>query len=211
MADETANNKTTTQETNTQQTETSKSSETETKAKGAETRAKQPTVEELTLQLAKANAENARFKNSIDKLTHDNKELTAWKRERMTAVEQQTEEEAQAKLQMEERIKELETYQAINEASKRYLEMGMNVELATATATAEVNGEMDVVMKNIKQNQEDTLTAAKAEWLKSRPDILAGGDGKSITQEQFDSMSMQERTKLFRSDPESYNRLVGRR
>ena len=180
----------------------------EAKAKG---NSKEPNAEELALQLAKANAENARFKNSIDKLTHENKELTAWKRERMTAAEQQTEEEARAKEQMEQRIKELEAYQAINEASKRYIEMGMNVELATETATAEVNGEMDVVMKNINQNKEDALAAAKAEWLKSRPDILAGGDGKSITKEQFDSMSIQERTKLFRSDPESYQRLVGRK
>lgn len=172
---------------------------------------KQPTVEELTLQLAKANAENARFKNSIDKLTHENKELTTWKRERMTVVEQQNEEEAKAKTQMEERIKELEQYQAINEASKRYLEMGMDVELATSTATAEVEGNMDVVMRNIKQNQESVLTAARAEWLKSRPDMLAGGDGKSVTKEQFDSMSMQERTELYRTDRESYERLVGRK
>lgn len=172
---------------------------------------KQPTVEELTLQLAKANAENARFKNSIDKLTHENKELTTWKRERMTVGEQQNEEEAKAKKQMEDRIKELEQYQAINEASKRYLEMGMDVELATSTATAEVEGNMDVVMRNIKHNQENVLTAARAEWLKSRPDMLAGGDGKSVTKEQFDSMSMQERTELYRTDRESYERLVGRK
>lgn len=208
MAEETINSSA---QDNGSQVEPSKASETPKAKPETKASAKQPTVEELTLQLAKANAENARYKNSIDKLTHDNKELTAWKRERMTAVEQQNEEEAKAKSQMEERIKELEQYQAINEASKRYLEMGMSVELATSTATAEVEGNMDVVMRNIKQNTEDTLTAAKAEWLKSRPDMLAGGDGKSITKEQFDSMSMKERTELYRTDRESYDRLIGRK
>ena len=169
-----------------------------------------PSVEELSLQLAKANADNARFKNSIDKLTHENAELTRWKKERMTAVEQQNEEEAKAKEQMQDRIKELESYMAINEASKRYLEMGMSVEMATETATAEVSGDMDVVMRNINKNKEDALTAAKAEWLKSRPDILAGGDGKSITQEQFEKMSLQKRTELKRNDPDTYYRLVGK-
>lgn len=173
--------------------------------------AKTPSIEELSLQLAKANAENARFKNSIDKLTHDNAELTKWKRERMTAVEQQNEEETKAKQQMLERIKELETYQAVNEASKRYIEMGMDVELATQTATAEVNGEMDLVMRNIKMNQQNMLEAQRAEWLKSRPDILAGNDGKTITKEQFDAMSLVEKTKLRRADLETYNRLVGKK
>lgn len=208
MADET--NNIPAQDNNTDNN-TGKGSEVANNKSTAKDANKQPTVEELTLQLAKANAENARFKNSIDKLTHENKELTTWKRERMTVVEQQNEEEAKAKTQMEERIKELEQYQAINEASKRYLEMGMDVELATSTATAEVEGNMDVVMRNIKQNQESVLTAARAEWLKSRPDMLAGGDGKSVTKEQFDSMSMQERTELYRTDRESYERLVGRK
>lgn len=171
----------------------------------------EPSIEELTLQLAKANAENAKFKNSINKLSSENAELNRWKKERMSVAEKQAEEEAEAKAQMMDHIKELETYKAVNEASKRYIEMGMNVELATATASAEVNGEMDVVMRNIKQNQEDLMKAQKAEWLKSRPDILAGGDGKTVTREDFDKMSLRERTVLRRTDPSTYDQLLGKK
>lgn len=170
-----------------------------------------PTVEELTLQLAKANAEKARYKNSIDKLTHENSELNKWKRERMSAQEQQEAEDAEAKALQEAYVKELESYKAINEAAKRYVSMGMSVELATATATAEVQGDMDTVLANINKNKEDALTAAKAEWLKSRPDIPDGNSNAGITPEQFENMDLFERTKLFRSDPDTYKRLIGKK
>lgn len=172
---------------------------------------KQPTIEELTLQLAKANAEKARYKNSIDKLTHENSELSKWKRERMTAQEQQEAEDAEAQAIRDAYVKELEDYKAINEAAKRYASMGMGVELATATATAEIRGDMDTVLANINKNKEDALQAAKAEWLKSRPDIPDGNSNSGITQEEFDNMDMFERTKLLRSDPETYNRLLGKK
>lgn len=172
---------------------------------------KQPTVDELSLQLAKANAEAARLKNSISKLTSENKKLSDWQKERMSAQEKQEKEDEEAKAAHEAYVKGLEDYKAINEASKRYIGMGMDVELAVATATAETKGDMDTVMKNIKENSEAQIKAAKAEWLKSRPDIITGGTGKEITQEQFDSMTMVERTKLYREDPDTYARLIGKK
>lgn len=174
-------------------------------------KAKTPTLDELSLELAKANAETARLKNSISKLTSENKKLSDWQKERMSAQEKQEQEDAQAKAERDAYIKSLEDYKAINEASKRYLSMGMEVDLAIATATAENSGDMDTVMKNIKANSEAQITAAKAEWLKSRPDIPAGGNGSNITKEQFDAMSLVERTKLRREDLETYERFVGRK
>lgn len=173
---------------------------------------KQPTVDELSLELAKANAETARLRNSISKLTSENKKLSDWQKERMTAQEQQEKEDAEAKAEHEAYVKSLEEYKAINEASKRYIGMGMDVDLAIATATAETHGDMDTVMKNIKANSEAQITAAKAEWLKSRPDIIAGtANNQAITQEQFNAMTMIERTKLYREDPDTYEKLVGRK
>ncbi len=176
--------------------------------KNKEPEKKTPTIEELTLQLAQANAERAKYKNSIDKLTHDNAELTKWKRERMSAQEQQDEAEAQAKAQMDAYVKELEEFKLITEASSRYIGMGMDVELAKATATAEIKGDMDTVLANINKNKEDALKAAKAEWLKSRPDIPDGGTHSGLTVEQFREMNLFEKTKLRREDLETYNRLL---
>lgn len=167
-----------------------------------------PTIEELTLQLAKANAEKARYKNSIDKLTHENSELSKWKKERMSAQEQQEAEDAEARARQDAYVKELEDYKAISEASKRYVGMGMNIELATATATAEIQGDMDTVLANINKNKEEALRNAKAEWLKSRPDIPDGNSNAAITQEEFDNMDLFKRTELRRSDPETYKKLL---
>lgn len=173
-----------------------------------QTEAVTPTIEELTLQLAKANAEKAKYKNSIDKLTHENSELTKWKRDRMTAQEQQDEADAEAKERQAQYIKELEDYKAVNETMKRYLGMNMSADLALATAQAEVSGDMETVMQNIAKHQQKMMDDAKAEWLKSRPDIGDGGSNPSITKEVFDKMDLAERTKLYRADPDTYRRLV---
>lgn len=180
----------------------------EPKGKGEENAPKTPSIEELTLQLAQANAEKARYKNSIDKLTHENSELNKWKKERMTAQEQQDEADLEAKARQEAYVKELEQYKAVNEASQRYISMGMTVELARATATAEVTGDMDTVLKNINQNKQDALAAAKAEWLKSRPEMHDGSAYGGVTVEQFRNMSLIQRTKLRREDPDTYDRLL---
>lgn len=171
----------------------------------------QPTIEELTLQLAKANAEKTKYKNSIDKLTHENSELNKWKKDRMTAQEEQDEAEREAREQQAAYIKELESYKAVNETMKRYLGMSMNADLALATAQAEVDGDMETVMKNVAKHQEDMMKAAKAEWLKSRPDIGDSSSQPSITKDEFEAMNMFEKTKLYRSDPQTYNRLVGKK
>lgn len=180
----------------------------EPKGRGEENAHKTPSIEELTLQLAQANAEKARYKNSIDKLTHENSELNKWKKERMTAQEQQDEADLEAKARQEAYVKELEQYKAVNEASQRYISMGMTVELARATATAEVTGDMDTVLKNINQNKQDALAAAKAEWLKSRPEMHDGSAHGGVTVEQFRNMSLIQRTKLRREDPDTYDRLL---
>lgn len=180
----------------------------ENKPQETETNPKTPTIEELTLQLAQANAEKAKYKNSIDKLTHENSELNKWKRDRMTAQEQQDEADLEAKAQHDAYVKDLEQYKAVNETMQRYLGMKMTPELAMATAQAEVSGDMETVMKNVAKHQEDQLTAAKAEWLKSRPDIRENSSNSSLTKEQFEVMNMFEKTKLYREDPETYKVLL---
>jgi hypothetical protein len=135
---------------------------------------KTPTLEELSLQLSQANATIAKYKNSIDKLTHNNAELNRWKKARMTAEEEQSEAEAEAKQRQEAYVKELENYKSVNEASKRYIQMGMSVDLAFETAKAEVGGDMESVLKNIQTAQDAKIEAEKAKWLKSRPDVAQG-------------------------------------
>lgn len=107
------------------------------------------TVESLMAQLAQANAANAKMKADYDKLCTSEGNLRKQLRAKQTAEEQEAEAKAEQQAQREEYVKELEKYKAVNEASDRYLSMGMDKELARATATAEFEGSMDTVTSNL--------------------------------------------------------------
>ena len=78
-------------------------------------------IEELKLQLAREKADKEKFKNSVDKLTKTNKELTEKTRKYMT-------DEQKAAAAQEERDKELEELKRevrVSKYSKRLVGIGM--------------------------------------------------------------------------------------
>lgn len=138
-------------------------------------------IEELKLQLAKANAEITRFKSSVDKLAKENKGLTDWKRERMSAEEKRV----LAEQEQKDYIHSLETYKKVNESSKRYLAFGMDADLAMETAQAEASGDMETVLANIQKSRDEQISAEKTSWLNSRPDIPAGSRAKEKSEDDM--------------------------
>lgn len=106
-------------------------------------------VEALMAQLAQAKADNAQLKAANDKLCTSEGNLRKQLRAKQTAEEQLAAAEAEQKAQHEEYVKSLEKFKAVTESSKRYLSMGMDQELAEATATAEVEGDMGKVTNNL--------------------------------------------------------------
>lgn len=113
------------------------------------------TVESLMAQLAQANAANAKMKADYDKLCTSEGNLRKQLRAKQTAEEQEAEAKAEQQAQRDEYVKGLEKFKAVTEASERYLNMGMDTELAKATATAEVEGTMDAVTANISKFMAD--------------------------------------------------------
>lgn len=113
------------------------------------------TVESLMAQLAQANAANAKMKADYDKLCTSEGNLRKQLRAKQTAEEQEAEAKAEQQAQRDEYVKGLEKFKAVTEASERYLNMGMDAELAKATATAEVEGTMDAVTANISKFMAD--------------------------------------------------------
>lgn len=106
-------------------------------------------VESLMAQLAQAKADNAQLKAANDKLCTSEGNLRKQLRAKQTAEEQQAAAEAEQKAQHEEYVKGLENFRDITKASKRYLSMGMDPDLAEATATAEIEGDMEKVTSNL--------------------------------------------------------------
>lgn len=149
-----------------------------------------PTYEQLVEELARArtevsqaNADKERFKNSVDKLTRQNGELTNQVRERMSADEKAAAEKAEAEAAKDAKILELETKFRLMDYSKRFMGVGMDETSATelATLTGEIAepekffSALDKFVKTtIKKAGEDSVEAL----IKSNPSIKAGnGDG----------------------------------
>lgn len=168
-----------------------------------------PTIEELTIQLAQANAEKQKYKNSIDKLTKSNGDLTKQLREKMTAEEQLSAAKAEEDEAQKAYVKELEEYKRKSEAKNRYMSIQkMDADTAEKAAVAEVTGDYEALSTIQQQFTEASLKAKEAEWIKNRPFVNAGvgGEETSVTKEQFDALGYADRVKFKTKYPETYKR-----
>lgn len=143
----------------------------------AEQEVKTPSIEELMTELAKEKAERAKLKNSLDNASSEAAKYKKALREKQSAEEIQTEEKLKAQEEHNKYVAELEAFKRKAEAKARYALQGMNEELATQAAEAEVSGDYDLLAKVHKQHTEALLKAKEAEWLKNRPDPNVGNDG----------------------------------
>ena len=126
-----------------------------------------------------------------------------------------TEDEIKAK----ERAEELEKYKTEAEALRRekniannkaqFVSAGYDEALAQETAEALEKGDFATVFKNQKTVIENVKKIAKGEAMASTPAPAGKADegGKTITKEQFNSMSMAERTELYKTNRELYDEL----
>lgn len=169
----------------------------------------QPNIDELLTQLKQTQAEMLRNKNAMDKVMSENKNLKDQLRQRMSADEKVEEAKKEAEKQHNEYVAGLENRLKMIETVNRYTEMGMNPDLAKATAEADINGDKDAVSANIKKWTDSLIKAKEAEWLRTRPAPQSGGDG-NVTKEQFDKMTLAQKSELYERDPETYHRLLGR-
>ena len=182
MAEETKNTTVTkNNDAENQQTDTNASREqTETKTEDTQV------TENVNAQLAEAQAEIAKLKNSLSKA---NSEAANYKKElraKQTVQEQEDEAKREAKEQQEAYVKDLEQFKTRTLAKERYLMQGMTVEMADKAAQAEVEGDMDTLATIQKQHTDAALKAAKAEWQKSIPEANRGtGNTPTMTKEEI--------------------------
>ena len=132
-------------------------------------------VESLRAQLAKANAERERYKNSIDNLTRKNKELTDKNRQHMST--EQLEREAQE--ERDKRFAEMEQELRTNRYSKRLVGIGMpeadaDAFVATIPEMEDSDQFFTTLSSFIKTREKAAGENAIQELIKNRPDINAG-------------------------------------
>lgn len=159
-----------------------KDGESETKEKSESTK----TYEDALAEIAAAQAELKKAKAERDAALKKSGEITKQLRAKMTEAELEAEKKAAEDEEKQAYLKELESYKAQNEALKRYRLQGMNEELATKAAKAEIDGDMDALADIQAQHTKALIKEKEAEWKASRPRVNMGdGEESSMTKEEI--------------------------
>lgn len=159
-------------------------------------------VQEMLVEMAKQ-------KRAIDKLTKENKELTQKYRATLSEKEQASLEKAEAEAQRNEEFESLKRQVRVNELTENFMDLGYSKDLAKKAATAQADGDTDTLLDIQKQFNDAQKKSWEAEFYKNRPELRAGnGEGAAVTKEQFEAMSLAERTKLKRENKAEYDRLI---
>ena len=145
------------------------------------------------------------FDKTASELATSKKQL----REKMSAEEVKAKEDAE---KIEELIKERDALlreKTVAGHKAKYLALGYDEKLATETAEAMVNGELDKVFANQKKHIETVEKKIRADVLKETPKPEGGNGSDTMTKEKFSKMDIAEQYKYSIDHPEEYKKLYG--
>lgn len=175
----------------------SKATETETKAKETET--KKPTYEELENLLKEQTNAYTKLKASFDRASSD-----------LSAVKKDLKARKSAEELAEETQKEKDQKLAIYEGIERYQNLypDMDSETAKKIVKMDIDGDKDGVAETMREFIEALVKKKSQDALYGRGRVNAGtGTSKPITKDQFDAMSLKERSELYTTNRDEYERL----
>ena len=173
------------------------------------------TVEEIETALAGIelptdnSAEIERLKNALSKSNSEAADFKKQLREKMSADELKAKEDAERQEKLQNDYDALVKKVTISENKAKLLALGYEDKLATETAEAMANGELDKVFANQKKHLEAVEKKIRQDILKDTPKPDGGNSGATITKEQFDAMGYTERLKVFNENPEIYKEYTG--
>lgn len=168
-----------------------------------------PDMKALNEQLQASLVEQAKQKRVIDKLTKELGDVTKKYRATLTEQELASQEKAEAEARKEEEYENMKKTLRVNELTENFMDLGYEKALAKDAAIAQVDGDTERLLSIQKQFQEKQRKQWEADFLKNRPEINTGsGTTQTISKEAFDKMSLMEKTKLRRENPDEYNRLI---
>jgi hypothetical protein len=162
----------------------------------------EPTVQELMNELAK-------LKRTQEKAASEAAEWKKKYRATLSEKEQYDAEKAEKEAEREEHYKAIERENQIYKIEAAYLGMGYTSDEAKRIAIAEADGDFEARTKIMAEVDARKKKEIEAEFYLNKPDVNAGVGCEVLTKEQFDKMSMAEKSKIFDTDRETYNRLMG--
>ena len=186
-----------------QQTEPQQQGEqTTTASPDTQEKKNEPSVQELMVELAK-------LKRAQEKAASEASEYKKKWKDSLSEQEKASMEKAEAQAKRDEEFEFMKKALRINELTENFMDLGYSKDMAKKAATAQAENDTEALLTIQKQFQEGQKKAWEAEFLKNRPEINAGtGNAPTITKEQFDNMSLIEKSKLKRENEAEYNRLL---
>ena len=153
-------------------------------------------------------AELEKLKNALSKSNSEVADYKRQMREKLSADELKAKEDAESREKLQKDYDELLKKVTVSENKAKLLALGYDDALATETAEAMVNGELDKVFANQKKHLTAVEKKVRSEILKDTPSPDGGNGGKTITKEDFAKMTYSERAKVYEENPEVYNELT---
>jgi hypothetical protein len=149
-------------------------------------------------------------KELFDKKVSELAEIKKQLKEKMTEDERKEAERLEAEAALKAEVEALRKEKTVSDSKSRFLALGYDETLATETAKALADGDMEKVFANQQIYIENVRKAERAALLAGDPKPPAGTPGGTveITKEQFDAMNYSERLKLFNEQPETYKKFT---
>lgn len=168
-----------------------------------------PDNKALNEQLQSALVEIARLKRQVDKSSSEAAEFKKKYRESLSETEKASQEKAEAEARKQEEYESMKKTLRVNELTENFMDLGYEKALAKEAATAQVDGDTERLLTIQKQFQDKQRKQWEADFLKTRPEIASGmGNAPQLSKEDFDKMTLIEKTKLKRENEAEYKRLL---
>lgn len=168
-------------------TDSTQTSDTTDDSSGTDEKSGEKSYEDALAEIAQAQAEVKKMKAERDAALKKSGEVSKQLRAKMSEDELKAEQAAQEKEEHDAYVKELESFRNRTLAKERYILQGMDAELASKAAEAEIKGDMDELASIQASFTKKLIKAKEDEWKASRPRVNMGdGDtDSSMTKEEI--------------------------
>jgi len=149
--------------------------------------------------------ENDKLKKALDKSNSEAAENKRKLQEKLTAEEKEKEEQEQERKALQEELATLRKDKAISDNKAKLLAMGYDDALASDSAQAIVDGDLDKFYTNQKTYLEKVKKDTKEELMRGTPQPPAGGKPE-MTKEQYRALSLAEKQEMATKNPTLYKK-----
>ena len=145
------------------------------------------------------------FDKTASELADSKKQL----REKMSADEIKAKEDAERQEKLQSDYDALVRKVALSENKAKLLGLGYEDKLASDTAEAMLDGNLEKVFANQKKHLESVEKKIREDVLHSTPKPEGGSSSSTMTKEKFRAMSATERYEFSQKNPEEYKQIYG--